>query len=202
MSALSPELAGQTARVPNRAQEAPIAQAVANNIADGDTRKFASARKASFSPGHVEYVTGKVVGVHDGDSLTVLTENNSELIVRLEGIDAPELKQPFGNSSKHALSDLVFGKAVRVKITGTDIYRRTLGNVFVDRNWVNLSLVQGGFAWHFTKYSSDVRLRDAELNARNAHVGLWNDSLPVPPWEWRKASKTASAIKNLKTSKN
>lgn len=139
-----------------------------------------------FTPNAFAAVAGKVVGVHDGDSLTLLTVENFQIKVRLEGIDAPELKQPFGAASKKALSDLVFGKEVRLEETGKDRYRRTLGNIYIGETWVNLSMVEKGMAWFFVRYSKDTALNAAEREARENKVGLWGVNDPIPPWEWRK----------------
>lgn len=100
-----------------------------------------------FTPNAVVAVTGKVVGVHDGDSLTLLTSENVQIKVRLECIDAPELQQPFGVASKKALSDLVFDKTVRLEETGKDRYKRTLGNIYIGETSVNPSMVEKGMAW-------------------------------------------------------
>lgn len=133
----------------------------------------------------------KVVGVHDGDSITVLREGNVQVKIRLEGIDAPELKQPFGNAAKKALSDLVFGKTVEVKETGKDRYARTLATVTVGSLDANLEMVKTGFAWHYAKYSKDQMLKEAQMEAQAAKLGLWADKEPVMPWEWRKKPKAS-----------
>jgi len=133
-----------------------------------------------------ETVTGKVVGVHDGDSITVLAAENVQIKVRLEGIDAPELKQPFSTQSKEAMSDMVFGKVVTLQVSGKDRYGRTLAVVMVDGLNANLELVRRGLAWRFERYSQDAALLAAQNEAKAAKRGLWADSEPVPPWEWRK----------------
>lgn len=135
-------------------------------------------------------IIGKIVGVHDGDSITLLTAEKQQLKVRLEGIDAPELKQAFGMVSKQALSDLVYDKTVRLRVTGKDRYQRTLGNVFIGRSWVNLAMVEQGLAWHYVKYSKDEKLSAAEARARSARLGVWRDKQPVAPWDWRPKRKT------------
>lgn len=127
----------------------------------------------------------KVVGVSDGDTLTVLAEGR-QLKVRLNGIDAPEKNQPFGSAAKSVLSDLVFGQEVRIASHGTDRYGRTLADVFAGSIWVNAELVRLGFAWHYVAYSSDPRLSQAEAGARDSRQGLWQDPSPVPPWDWRR----------------
>lgn len=103
-------------------------------------------------------LTGRCVGVHDGDSITVLVAGNVQLKVRLEGIDAPELKQPFSQQSKEALSGLVFGKALTLQVTGKDRYGRTLAVVMVEGVNVNLEMVRRGLAWRYDKYSKDAAL--------------------------------------------
>ena len=132
-----------------------------------------------------ETVTGRCVGVQDGDSITVLTAGNVQYKVRLEGIDAPELKQPFSQQSKEALSGLVFGKAVSLHVTGTDRFKRTLAMVMAEGLNVNIEMVRLGLAWRFDKYTKDVELLAAQNAAKEARRGLWSDPAPVPPWEWR-----------------
>ena len=88
-------------------------------------------------------LVGKVVGVSDGDTITVLVDKKP-IKIRLEGIDAPEAKQSFGNRSKQALSDLVFGKEVRVKKTGEDRYGRSLGLDSTDGIDINAKMIQDG----------------------------------------------------------
>src|ERR1700761_5007838 len=77
---------------------------------------------------------GRVVSVHDGDTVGVLTSAHEYIRVRLADIDAPELGQPFGQRSKRAMSDLVFGKTVAVEDHGLDQYGRTIGIIFAPFN--------------------------------------------------------------------
>lgn len=128
----------------------------------------------------------KVVGVHDGDTITVLADGNQQIKVRLDAIDAPELGQPFGQASKKALSDLVFGKNVVVISKKKDRYGRTIGHVIVDGRDVNLLMLEQGMAWHYREYSKNVRLQKAEDDARSDKRGLWSDGSPTAPWDWRK----------------
>ncbi|MDC0288190.1 thermonuclease family protein, partial [Rubripirellula sp.] len=87
-------------------------------------------------PKITEHLTGKVVSVTDGDTVTLLV-NQKALKVRLYGIDAPETKQSFGNKSKQALAAMVFGKVISLKKTGTDKYGRTLGIIHYRDSDVN-----------------------------------------------------------------
>jgi len=133
--------------------------------------------------------TLKVVGVHDGDSITCLTDDKRQLKVRLDAIDAPELGQPFGQASKKALSDMVFGKTVTVIEKKKDRWGRTVAHVLVEGRDTNLMMLEQGMAWHYTEYSSNKRLRDAEASARSSKKGLWRDANPMAPWDWRKSEK-------------
>ncbi len=139
-----------------------------------------------------EEFVAKVVGVHDGDSITVLREDKTQVKIRLEGIDAPELKQAFGNAAKQAMSEMVFGKEVRVVSKGLDIYQRALGDIYVGETFVNLAMIEKGMAWQFWKYNKDPKLKEAQEKAREAKVGLWQDASPVPPWDFRKEKKKAA----------
>lgn len=132
---------------------------------------------------------GYVVGVHDGDTLTLLTSDKTQVKIRLEGIDAPELNQPFGQKAKSALSDLVFTKKIKITMVGKDPYQRILGRVFVEKVDVNLELIRLGFAWHYVKYSDDPSLKDSQATAQKAGLGLWAVSDAVAPWEWRSSLK-------------
>lgn len=132
-------------------------------------------------------IQGKVVGVHDGDTITVLTPAKEQVKVRLYGIDAPESKLAFGARAKQELSGLVFGKAVVVQVEDKDRYGRIVGPVLADSVDVNLEMVRRGLGWWYRSYAKkDVALARAETEAKNAGLGLWADKAPVPPWEFRK----------------
>ncbi|MBL9143654.1 MAG: thermonuclease family protein [Verrucomicrobiaceae bacterium] len=132
-----------------------------------------------------ETFTGKVVAIGDGDSLTVLTSGQKQVRIRLEGIDAPESKQAFGSTSKKSLSELAFGREVKVVASTTDDYGRKVAQVYLGTFWINLAQVERGMAWHYTHYSSDPRLHAAEAYARSLKLGLWSGMNPTPPWTYR-----------------
>ena len=134
-------------------------------------------------------LTGKVVSVHDGDTLRVLDAAGTQHKVRLQGIDAPETKQAFGTKARNRLADLTLGKAVTVRVHGRDRYGRTLGTVEAAGQDANRQMVADGMAWHYVEYSKDAGLAQAEREARAAHRGLWADKAPVSPWEWRAGEK-------------
>ena len=140
-------------------------------------------------PRVVEELTGKIIGITDGDTAKILF-GKEQVTIRLEGIDAPESSQSFGKKSKEALATMIFGKTVTVKKTGEDKYGRSLGFVFLDDLDVNAQMIQDGWAWHFRKYNDEQRLADLENEARTGQRGLWADPNPLAPWEFRAAKKT------------
>jgi micrococcal nuclease len=130
-------------------------------------------------------VTWRVVGVSDGDTLTALDESNTRHKVRLHGIDAPEIGQPFGTKSREALGRLTMKKTATLHLRGRDRYGRDLARVEVDGVDVNVALVEDGLAWHYARYDKSPELASAERDAREAKRGVWADTGAVPPWEWR-----------------
>ena len=131
--------------------------------------------------------SGSVVSVLDGDTIEVLLNQHPERI-RLSGIDCPEKHQAFGQRAKQAASELVYGKEVTLQPHGKDRYQRTLADVILqDGTNLNQELVRQGWCWWYRKYApGDTVLEGLEMEAREARKGLWADSQPVPPWEWRK----------------
>jgi micrococcal nuclease len=134
-------------------------------------------------------LTLKVTSVHDGDTFTGINEANEQVKVRLDAVDAPELSQPYGQASKKALGDKIFGKTVTVITKKHDRYGRNIGHVLIDKRDVNLELLEVGAVWHYTAYDRNKRLREAEASARAAKKGLWKDPNPMAPWDWRKTEK-------------
>lgn len=130
--------------------------------------------------------TYRVVGVSDGDTVTVLSEARQEVKCRLYGIDAPESRQAFGQVSKRALSDAIYGKHVQITVTDRDRYGRSICKIFLDGAEVNVAMVRAGYAWVYRRYTKDQRYYAAESAAREERAGLWRDSNPVPPWDFRR----------------
>ncbi len=145
-----------------------------------------------WAPALADTLTGKVVKVADGDSITVLDSTNTQHRIRLQGIDAPERKQPFGNASRKNLASLVAGKEVTVKWDKRDRYRRIVGFVLVDGQDVNLAQVKAGMAWFYRYYQKELSRENRKLyakveyQARTDRMGLWQDKNPIPPWEHRR----------------
>ncbi|MBE3030130.1 thermonuclease family protein [Campylobacter sp. RM9344] len=128
-------------------------------------------------------LSGKVIKVSDGDTITVLTPQKRQVKVRLHGIDAPEKKQAYGNKSRQFLSNLVAGKEVEVKEKGKDRYKRVLGVVYYNEQDINAQMVLNGYAWAYVKFSKDYARQERE--ARENKRGLWQDINAIPPWEFR-----------------
>jgi endonuclease YncB( thermonuclease family) len=145
--------------------------------------------------GEGQTLNGRVVRVADGDTVTVLDSSNTQHRIRLEGIDAPESHQAFGAKSKKTLSDMVFGKDVTVVYKKTDQYGRLVGKITLDGKDINLEQLKAGMAWHYKEYQREQSPQDrelyarAEVEARAAGLGLWRDSDPVEPSEFRKEKK-------------
>jgi endonuclease YncB( thermonuclease family) len=129
-------------------------------------------------------LTGTVVVVHDGDTVSVRTARGL-VRVRLAGIDCPELAQRRGQDARRFTEGLVIGREVRVETRGVDQYDRVLGRLFVDGIDVNAALVRQGMAWRYERGRGDRVLAEAERSAKAAHAGLWADPAPEPPWQWR-----------------
>jgi endonuclease YncB( thermonuclease family) len=132
-------------------------------------------------------LTGRVVRVADGDTLSVLDANNKQHKVRLYAIDTPEWQQSHGKTAKRALTQWVDGKTVGIVVMDTDSYGRTVGTVYRGDTNVNLAMVAAGHAWWYRSIAPHERaLADAEQRARAGKLGLWSQSQPVPPWVWRR----------------
>lgn len=140
-------------------------------------------------------VSGRVVRVADGDTITVIDANTVQHKVRLAGIDAPERTQSYGERSRESLDELVAGKTVVVETHKKDRYRRLVGKVLVDGHDVNIEQVRRGMAWFYREYAHEQSATDrqgydqAEIEAKDFRKGLWADKSPVPPWEFRQKNR-------------
>ncbi len=141
-------------------------------------------------------ITGKVVSVADGDTVTILDASNTQHRIRLAQIDAPETahgknkpSQPFGNDSKQSLASLTFSKVVTASCSDTDRYGRFVCGITVDGLDVNREQVRRGMAMVYEKYATDRTLYNDQKAAQAAKLGVWSEESTTPPWEWRKAQK-------------
>jgi endonuclease YncB( thermonuclease family) len=138
-----------------------------------------------------EVLVGTVVGVSDGDTITVLDADKTEHKIRLMGIDAPEKSQAFGSASKQALSNYIYQKEVTVDYKKLDKYKRIVGKVILDKQDICLAMISDGTAWHYKDYEKEQSKADrdlysqAELKAREVKIGLWQDANPVAPSAFR-----------------
>jgi endonuclease YncB( thermonuclease family) len=141
-------------------------------------------------------ISGEVVGVADGDTLTVLDADKRQYKLRLAYIDSPEKAMPFGQAAKQSLSNLVYRKTVSATIDDVDRYGRGVARISHNEQDINLQQVTAGMAWHYTQYAKTQSRRDfsdyqdAQNNAKSAQSGLWADKNPTPPWDWRKAKRS------------
>src|ERR1044071_1467316 len=135
--------------------------------------------------------TGCVIGIIDGDTLTVLIDKKP-VRVRLWGIDAPEKAQPYGTQARQALSRLASRRCVTLTVYGTDLYRRLLAQVKGDEGRdIGEQQVAAGMAWWYKQYALRAeKLEQLEWDARLSRRGLWADPHPVKPWEWRRLHRT------------
>jgi endonuclease YncB( thermonuclease family) len=145
-------------------------------------------------------VRARVLNVHDGDSITVMTADGRKLKVRLIGIDTPEIGQPYASESRDALRRMVAAAGNRVELVyqKTDRYKRTLALVIANDRYLNHDLIRGGWAWYYRQYRKDleavkpgapVTFAEAERYARSHRLGLWRDPAPKAPWDWRKEKR-------------
>jgi len=146
---------------------------------------------ASCSREKPNSISGRVVRIADGDTITILDANNVQHRIRLQGIDAPERRQDFSDVSREHLASLVFGKYVTIEYQKVDRYGRLVGKVWVDGDDECLEQLKAGLAWHYKEYEKEQSPTDqqlyarAEQGARAQKRGLWQDPKPVPPWDFR-----------------
>jgi micrococcal nuclease len=134
---------------------------------------------------------GRAVKIVDGDTFDLLPAGAPRPVrIRLHGIDCPERGMDYGKAAKEAFGEIMRDQSLRVVAVDSDRYGRVVGHVYTDAGtWVNLEMVRRGMAWHYSAYSADQRLADAERKARASRVGLWSQSQPVAPWDWRKEKR-------------
>lgn len=134
-------------------------------------------------------IVGKVVKVADGDTITIIDNENQKHKIRLDKIDAPELKQSFGIKSKNYLESLIYKKQIKVLYSSIDRYKRILGIVYLGDKEINLIMLKNGYAWHYNYYDKTPSYIQAEKQARDKKIGLWSESNPINPCTFRKNHK-------------
>jgi len=144
-------------------------------------------------------VTGVVRAVYDGDTVLLATREESRLKIRLYGIDAPETRKPdqpgqsFGDASKRMLMKKIMGRQVSAEIIDVDQYKRVVAVIRSEGRDINREMVAEGMAWAYRQYLHAPYASEyigSESRARSQHAGLWSDTNPLPPWEYRHALKS------------
>ena len=143
------------------------------------------------TPPTPELLEGKVIAIRDGDTITVLDSKRVQHEIRLLGVDCPESEQDYGQKATQAIAKKIHQQQVSVLWDEQDDHGRTLGHVYLGDRWINLEMVQEGWAWHYKYFSDDRELAAAEVEARQAKRGLWADpNQPEPPWKYRRRPRT------------
>jgi len=143
--------------------------------------------------------SAKVIAVMDGDTV-LIKRDNGVLKIRLTDIDAPEKAQPFGETSKRALSDMVLGKLINIDSQAMDKYGRMVARLEVDGLKVNAEMIRLGMAWEYSRFHNNKKLLALQAEAQQVPRGLWALTNPMPPWEWRKLHpRTDSKNRQRKT---
>jgi endonuclease YncB( thermonuclease family) len=129
---------------------------------------------------------GRVVKILDGDTYDLLVSDEQVFRIRMNGIDAPEKGQAYGQKAKEYLGQLCFKQTIRVQWYSKDRNGRYIADSYLpDGRSLSLEMIRAGYAWHFKKYSGDTILSNAEIKARQQHIGLWVDTKPETPWDYR-----------------
>mgnify|MGYP001067340947 FL=1 len=136
--------------------------------------------------------SGDVTKIIDGDTIYVtIKTNNLRKKIRLVGIDAPEIDQPYGIDSKLALEEYLLNKHVTILNYGTDKYNRILGKVVFNNKDINSLMIKYGHAWLYRKYQDSLNRHDQayylelENNARDERLGIFSYPGFIEPWMWR-----------------
>lgn len=145
-------------------------------------------------------ITGKVIGVTDGDTVKVLDENFTEYVVRVADVDCPEKSQPFWSRAKWFTSNEIFGKSVRIEpkdpTQAKDRYGRIIGYILYNKKNLSHELLKAGLAWHYKYYSNDSLMAQIEQEAKDQKIGLWSDPNPINPYLWRKTKRNENDQQN------
>lgn len=137
-----------------------------------------------------QVLRGKVVKITDGDTFTLLVNGNEQVRVRIDGIDAPERGQAYGNRAKEYLSNMIWGESITIQKTKTDRYGRSICKVSTQTiKDVGLEMIKAGYAWQYRDYNNDKSYTAAENQARENMKGLWQNKNPIRPQDFRKNKK-------------
>jgi endonuclease YncB( thermonuclease family) len=135
---------------------------------------------------------GRVIEINDGDVITIFNLNRP-VRVKLLAVDAPEASQPFGDTAKQHLSDLVYDKSVLVEYWGISADKSLVGRVTLNNADIGAQMIRDGAAWFDASNQDRLSVADREIYqqceqaARSERRGLWQANEPVAPWEFVKA---------------
>jgi endonuclease YncB( thermonuclease family) len=148
-----------------------------------------AAKREGQAPAEFQ-LTGRVVRIADGDTISVLDDASEQHKIRFYGIDAPEQDQPHGEAARNALVQWIENRNVGVVIIEEDDYGRTVGTVYWNNRNINLALVEEGHAWWYDHHAPLERhLQAAQDDAIANQKGLWANDKPIPPWDWRRGAR-------------
>lgn len=144
-----------------------------------------------------------VVKVKDGDTVVAVSGENKRIEIRLHGVDSPDRCQPFYQEAKEFASNQLLNKNIMYLETDIDRFERSVGEIYIQGAdqadtydvWFNQVLVEAGLAWYWSRYSNSDKLQSAQSEAQQSKRGLWHESHPTPPWEFRQTVE----YKNCKT---
>lgn len=137
-------------------------------------------------------INGQVTYVIDGDTFQLSSQKLGDIRIRIAGIDAPELQQPYGKKAKSYLKALIESETVICTILEKDRYGRYIAKIHIPGTQkldVAAEMVRAGYAWHYKKYSTSQELANIEVNAKSKKQGLWHDHDAVAPWLYRHQEK-------------
>lgn len=139
---------------------------------------------------YAQTLTGKIIGIKDGDTVVVLDAANNQTTLRLAEVDCPEKAQAFGTKAKQFTSDQVYFKEIKYKVTTRDRYGRSIAEVYYDNNkYLSAEIIKNGFGWQYKQYSTSKLLANLEQEARQNKRGLWIDPNPIYPSDFRRNNK-------------
>jgi endonuclease YncB( thermonuclease family) len=165
----------------------------------------------AFAKDPIRTIEGIVSKVSDGDTIHITDSLGTKVKVRLYGIDAPETEksnkkthkvskpgQPYGEEAHQTLNSKVYGKSIKLDIMAVDQYKRSVGIVYLNGKNINQEMVAEGYAWAYRQYLDRPHASEyieLEEQARAKRLGLWEQSNPRPPWEFRRSLKKAKRNK-------
>ncbi|MGH9947378.1 MAG: thermonuclease family protein [Pyrinomonadaceae bacterium] len=155
-----------------------------------------------------ELIEGTVVAVDDGDTISILTADQTSYKVRLQAIDAPDDRQPYFDKSRKRLSNLLLKTDVKAMVHSKDSNDMLIATVYQEGRDIGLIQIENGMAWHDKRYlhlqtpSGQKSYADAQTKAVKERKGLWDDKNPIPPWVFRGDVMTAQPVNPVNANEN